>query len=91
MKCQTRSGHYQCCHDLKPDGSPHAGNCEADEIPPATLGPYTDAFRARAYLRGMLDVLSGGELATVGLRLGVTRREEEDDCTLRERVWRAKR
>ncbi len=88
-QCTTTSGTYRCPKELDANGR-HSGDCEADEVARPTFGPYRDTYRARAYLRGMLDVLSGVGLATMGIRLRVPPRTGEDDCTYRERIWRGR-
>lgn len=83
MRCTTVHGPYHCTRELG-----HEGGCEADDIPPSrTFGPYTDAFRSRAYLRGALDVSSASMLDGIGGLLGVRRSNAEPDATYRERIW----
>lgn len=84
--CTTTSGPYRCSKEVDANGR-HAGDCEVDEPPPRTIGPYRDNYRARAYLRGMLDVLTGSALATIGIRLGIPPRTGEPDQTYRTRIW----
>jgi len=85
-QCPTTSGPYRC---KKTEG--HTDDCEADEHTPLRFGPYRDRQRAEAYLRGVLDASAGSALGALGVRLGVPRRRDEDECAYRERVWRSKR
>lgn len=84
MRCATKSGRFQC---TKQHG--HAGECEAQGIAAFAFGPYRDAHRGHAYIRGWLDAAHGAGLDVVGAAFSVPRAGVEDDCTYRERVWRA--
>lgn len=83
-RCMTTSGAHRCS---KLPG--HAGPCETQEVAVRfPVGPYTDAWRGRAYLRGRLDSGHGSELDSIAVRLGTRREPAETDCQLRERLWR---
>lgn len=83
MSCPTTSGPYRCKHNAN-----HTGDCESEDLPYVVrIGPYLDGFRARAYLRGRLDSVSGLLLTDLGARLGLPRLERESDDVYRERLW----
>jgi hypothetical protein len=83
--CPTRSGRYVCTEGE----AGHAGPCETTQPQrEPRLGPYRDAWRADAYLRGQLDARDGATLDAIGSLLRVDRREGEDDCAYRERIYR---
>lgn len=85
MNCPTRSGHYQCGKTLG-----HEGPCEAqEESIRFPIGPYEDAWRGRAYLRGRLDSAGPTGLDIIAARLGIQRDMGETDCALRKRIWRS--
>lgn len=86
MRCTTTSGRYRCSRELG-----HKGECEAEDSPVMPrFGPFTDADRARAYLRGALDLSMGHALDGIGLIYDV-RRGAEDDVDFRERIWNESR
>jgi hypothetical protein len=88
-RCTTASRPYRCNRELDANGR-HQGDCETEDMARPTLGPYTDGHRARAYLRGQLDALSGSELGAFGVRFLCPRKTDEDDATYRERIWRSR-
>lgn len=84
MKCETRSGTYQCKHERG-----HAGDCEADDDTSFRFGPYHNAMQGLAYLRGQLDARAGEGLDLLGLALGMRRSGAEVDRAYRERLWQS--
>lgn len=87
MQCTTTSGHYRCS---KQQG--HSGDCETEDHPlQRTFGPFKDAHRSRAYLRGALDVSSGAMLNGIGGIMDVRRAKAEPDVVYRERIWNESR
>ncbi len=88
-QCTTQQGAYRC-----PKEQDHKGDCEVEDKSGARFGPYRDMLRARAYLRGCLDLGNDGQLDHLGLMLGVDRRKSGDeldvepDAEYRERIWK---